>query len=216
MAWSHDGCRPFTVGVPPHGEYGARRSAAFLGRAAARWAARALLGSGAAPRLRRARPLRDHGPKPHSGNDHRGCGGSATRWRAVGSRVRAHLLAILLARTGRCASHTHTCTRTHTCTCACACACACAHAHACACACACAHVAPSERRASAGAPEGEKGADCSESGSTLRAGTGAATFAAKGTPEAGHAASASESGLRPPWGPWGPREQAHRALWVIT
>ena len=38
----------------------------------------------------------------------------------------------------------------------------------------------------------------------------------KGTPEAGHAVSASESGLRPPWGPWGPREQAQRALWVIT
>ena len=50
----------------------------------------------------------------------------------------------------------------------------------------------------------------------MRAGTGAATVAAKGTPEAGHAASASESGLRPPWGPWGHREQAPRALWVIT
>ena len=159
MARSHDGCRPFTVGVPPHGEYGARRSAAFLGRAAARWAARAPLGSGAAPRYRRAGLLRDHWPKPHSGNDARRCGGSATRRRAVDERARAPACYPTSAHGALRIAHTHMHTHTHTCTCACACACACAHAHAhaCACACACARVASSEGRASAGAPEGERG-----------------------------------------------------------
>ena len=86
----------------------------FMGRAATCWAARAPLGSGAAPRLRRARLLRDHGPEPHSGNDHAG----AAAPRRVGEQstaTRSHLLAILLARTGRCAcAHAHMRAHTHT------------------------------------------------------------------------------------------------------
>ena len=84
-----------------------------MDRAAARWAARALLGSGAAPRLRRARPLRDHGPKPHSGNDHRGCGGSATRRRTVDSHALAPACYPTIAHRALRIAHTHMHTHTY-------------------------------------------------------------------------------------------------------
>jgi len=123
-----------------------------------------LLSDSCAPGIRRrtavsaGKPLRDHGPKPHSSRrpSHvrrlrdASASGRQPRARAPACYPTSAHGALRIA-------HTHMHTHTHTCTCACACACACAHAHAHACACACARVASSEGRASAGAPEGERG-----------------------------------------------------------
>ena len=85
----------------------------LMGRAAARWATRASLGSGAAPRYRRAGLLRDHWPKPHSGNDARRCGGSATRRRAVDERARAPACYPTSAHGALRIAHAHMHTHTH-------------------------------------------------------------------------------------------------------